>query len=66
MKYVMRKIDTTFTKELEEIAVERIRRKKDNQLRSPRRLTKAIHKLSYWDKIKEDLINANIEEDRWK
>jgi hypothetical protein len=63
-KQKMEKIDRDFGIELNEISI------KNTSLSgykpSIRRLTKAIRRHSQWQKIKEDMINTKLEDDRWK
>lgn len=62
------RIDLGFNNEIDDVIRKRIMLGKENP-RKPngiRRATKAIIRLSYWGKIKEDLINAEWKEDRWK
>jgi len=60
------KADVDFKKELEEIRIERIKHGKDGFVVGDRRLTKAMIRSSKWPEIKKILIEAEIEDDRWK
>lgn len=62
MKSVLDRVDPTFRKELNEICMKKW--EKENKRISFRRMTKAMRNLSYWNTIKEDLLNAEIKDDR--
>lgn len=61
-KSVIDRIDPVFKNELIEVTLER--QKRYGKHVSLRRLTKAIRNLSYFNKIKLDLITAEIRDDR--
>lgn len=63
-KSVLDRIDPIFKKEMIDIELER--HKRYGQKVSLRRLTKAIRNLSYFHKIKDDLIVAEIKDDRFE
>ena len=63
-KSVLERVDPVFKKEMVEIALER--HKRHGQNISVRRLTKAIRNLSYFPRIKDDLIVAEIKDDRFE
>ena len=63
-KSVLERVDPLFKKEMTEIALER--QKRHGQNVSLRRLTKAIRNLSYFPRIKDDLIVAEIKDDRFQ
>ena len=57
------RVDDNFIRELKEIKVERIRRGLDKELKSDRRLTKAMIRSSIWKDLKLRLINSPMEDD---
>ena len=59
---VTARIGGDFDNELTEIKKERVNRKIDKKKKSTRRLTNLIVKHDDWPKMKEDLINKNLEE----
>lgn len=63
-KFVIIKVDPEFKKEIDEIKVERVKKGFDNKMRSDRRITKAIRRLSSWEEIKKRIIEAEMEDDR--
>ena len=66
MKYRLAKIDNEFEKEINDIIRQRIKYDRDKRPLSVRRITKALPKMSDWCNIKERLIFADMEDDRWK
>lgn len=61
-KNVTARIGEDFSKELEEIKLERLRRGIDTKKKSTRRLTDLMVKHDDFQKIKEDTIEINLEE----
>lgn len=61
--FVIKKVDPQFDKELKAIKLERIKTGADKEMKSDRRLTKAILKHTEWEKIKFDMINAKMEDE---
>jgi len=58
------KVDEVFVKELREIGLRNAH--VSGYPPSIRRLTKAIRKHSSWDRIKQDIMNTRLEDDRKK
>lgn len=52
--------DIKFIEELDNIARERYIKKMDKKLKSRSRLTKAITRHLYWQKIKKDILKAEL------
>ena len=57
---VTARIGEDFSKEIEEIKDERLKRKIDKKRKSTRKLTNLIIKHDAWNKIKEDTIQINL------
>ena len=57
------KADPDFVKEIRNIKLDRIRRGKDNEIRSDRRITKAIIRSSLWNELREVIVNSPLEND---
>jgi len=60
---VTARIGENFSKEIEEIKEERLKRGIDKKRKSTRRLTNLLIKHDNWEKIKEDTILINLSED---
>ncbi len=59
---VTARIGENFSKEIEEIKDERLKRGIDKKRKSTRKLTNLIIKHNNWEKIKEDTILINLKE----
>jgi hypothetical protein len=60
---ILRRIAPSMVKELEDIKIERIKKGKDTDKKSDRRLTIAITRHPDWPLMKKDIINAKLEEE---
>ena len=60
---IIARIDSGFKKELEDIKLERVKDGLDLKLRSDKRLTKAMTKLSMWKEIKRKISEADFEDE---
>lgn len=60
---VTARIGLDFAEEMEEIKKERINRGIDKKRKSTKRLTNLLTKHKAWEKIKEDTIEVNLDEE---
>ena len=60
---ILIKVDPDFKKEIDDIKLERIKKGFDKKMRSDRRITKALRRLSSWEEIKKKIIEAEMEDD---